>query len=90
MTVKEEDLPQAESVFGSTGINISVEGKKHLGAPLGTDAFAKSLISAKVEKWVKDFKHLSVIAELQPCTHGILCSDEWLGGQMDIPDACCT
>ena len=53
-------------MFGGTGINISVERKKHLGAPLETDAFAKSLISAKVEKWVEEIKHLSVIAESQP------------------------
>ena len=66
LIVKEDYLPRAESVFGGTGINISVQGKNHLGAPLGTDAFAKSFISAKVEKWVEEIKHLSVIAESQP------------------------
>ena len=34
LIVKEEDLPRAESMFSGTGINITVEGKKHLGAPL--------------------------------------------------------
>ena len=39
LIVREEDLPQAKNAFSGTGINISVEGKKHLGAPLGTDEF---------------------------------------------------
>ena len=53
-------------MFSRTGINVSVQGKKHLGAPLGTDEFCKSFISAKVEKWVEEIKHLSIIAESQP------------------------
>jgi len=66
LIVKEEDLPRAESMFSGTGINITVEGKKHLGAPLGTDVFCESFISAKVEKWVEEIKQLSIIAESQP------------------------
>ena len=66
LIVKEEDFPRAESMFSGTGINITVEGKKHLGAPLGTDVFCESFISAKVEKWVEEIKQLSIITESQP------------------------
>ena len=66
LIIKEEDLPQAESMFSGAGINITIEGKKHLGAPLGTDVFRESFISVKVEKWVEEIKQLSIIAESQP------------------------
>ena len=66
LIVKEEDLPRAESMFSGTGIIITVEGKKHLGAPLGTDVFGEYFISAKVAKWVEEIKQLSIIAESQP------------------------
>ncbi len=66
LIIKEEDIPQAESMFSGTGVNITIEEKKHLRAPLGTDVFRESFISAKVEKWVEEIKQLSIIAESQP------------------------
>ena len=66
LIVKEKDLHQAERIFDGTGINIATDGKKHLGAPLGSDTFSKSFVAAKVEKWVEEIKNLSVIAESQP------------------------
>ena len=47
-------------------INTFVKGKKHFGAPLGNNTFGKSFISTKVEKWVEEIKHLSIIAKSQP------------------------
>ena len=45
---------------------ISTEGKPHLGAALGTEAFVHEFVSKKVQQWVEEVLHLSSIASTQP------------------------
>ena len=76
--VKEEALQQAKSIFNESGINITTQGKRHLGAPLGTSTFTQSFVESKVAVWVEEIKRLSSIARTQPqaaytaLTHGIM------------------
>ena len=76
--MKEEALQKAQSIFNESGINITVNGKRHLGAPLGTNAFAQSFVETKVADWVNEIKRLSVVARTQPqaayavLTHGFM------------------
>ena len=42
LIVKEEYLTDATSLFEGTGVAITVEGKRHLGAPIGKRTFAES------------------------------------------------
>ena len=78
LIVKEEALQKAQSIFNESGINITVNGKRHLGAPLGTNAFAQSFVETKVADWVNEIKRLSVVARTQPqaayavLTHGFM------------------
>ena len=67
--------------FAGTGVNITTEGKRYLGAALGTEAFVSAYVKEKVKEWISKIKHLSQIAKTQPhaaysaLTHGL--SSEW-------------
>ena len=67
LTVKHPSLiAEAERLFAGTGITISCQGQKHLGAVIGSDAFQTQYISSKVVKWVHDVEELSKIAAEEP------------------------
>ena len=47
-------------------MNVTTEGKRHLGAAVGTRSFVESYVSKKVEKWKNKIEKLSEIAKSQP------------------------
>ena len=62
----EDNLSKARSLFGDTGITITTEGERHLGAAVGSEDFKISYVSNKVKKWVNDVTELSDIAKEEP------------------------
>ena len=52
----------ANEVFQETGISVTEDAKRHLGAAIGTKAF---YVKQKVSDWVNVVKHLSVNAHTQ-------------------------
>ena len=66
LIVKEEKLEEAESVFEGAGVNITVHGKKHLGAVIGQVEHKQEFVSGLIEKWVLQIKTLSEIAAFEP------------------------
>ena len=68
----------AKEVFQGTGVSVTEEGKRHLGAALGTQCFVEGYVQRKVSEWVKAVERLSTIAETQPhaaytaFTHGLM------------------
>ena len=66
LVVKEGHLADAVKYFENTNVQISTEGKPHLGAALGTEAFVHEFVSKKVQQWVEEVLHLSSIASTQP------------------------
>lgn len=66
LPVKEKFLSDAEKVFSGSGVDISVEGKCYLVAPLGTTSFKESAIAAKVDQWVKEIDQLAHVGHSQP------------------------
>ena len=76
--MREEALEQAQCIFHDSGINISSQGRPHLGAPLGSSAFIQSFVETKVTNWVKEIKQSATIAKTQPqdayaaLTHGLM------------------
>ena len=66
LIVKEHHLAEAMKVFENTSISITTEGKQHLGAALGTEAFVNGFVNRKVQQWIEEVKHLSAIAHTQP------------------------
>ena len=77
LIVKEEHYNKAQNLFSDTEVQITIEGKRHLGAPLGTPTFIESYVHKRVEKWVQEIEKLSTIAMSQPhaayaaFTHGL-------------------
>ena len=65
-------------MFEKSGVSITVEGKKHLGAAIGTNTFIENYVTNKVSGWVSETERLSQIAESQPhaayaaLTHGLM------------------
>jgi hypothetical protein len=78
LVVKKESAEMAKEVFKGTGISITEEGKRHLGAAIGTQSFVESYVQQKVSEWVKAVERLSIIAQTQPqaayaaFTHGLV------------------
>ena len=65
-TTQGENIEMAKKVFQGTGISVTEEGKIHLGAAIGTQAFVESYIERKVSEWVNAVERLSSIAHTQP------------------------
>ena len=61
-----ELLPQAEELFINSEIKITIEGKRHLGAVLGTDDFRKKYCEEKVSEWCEEIEQLSKFAKSEP------------------------
>ena len=51
LIVKPAYLSNAHALFDGTGVQITVEGKRHMGAALGSHLFAEQYVSEKVESW---------------------------------------
>ena len=55
-----------DETFAGSAIKITTEGKRHLGAALGSDGFRLEYASEKVEKWCGEIHKLAEIAKTQP------------------------
>ena len=75
LVVKKVHLADAVKYFENTNVQISTEGKPHLGAALGTEAFVHEFVSKKVQQWVEEVLHLSSIASTQ--THAAFSAFTW-------------
>ena len=78
LIVKEQHLAEAERIFAETGVRITCEGKRHLGAALGTRDFVVDYVREKVTNWKAEIGHLSSFAKSEPhaayaaLTHGLM------------------
>ena len=90
LIIKAEHLPSATKLFQGTGVNITTNGKRHLGAALGSRSFVENYMEDKVGQWVDIIKNLSVIARRQlhaaysAFIHGL--SYKWIYFLRTIPD----
>ena len=72
-------MAEAERIFAETGVRITCEGKRHLGAALGTRDFVVDYVREKVANWKAEIGHLSSFAKSEPhaayaaLTHGLMC-----------------
>ena len=55
-----------KEVFKERDINITVEGKKHLGAVIGSREYLHEYVSEKVSDWVSEVVQLAEFAVTQP------------------------
>ena len=47
-------------------INVTVQGQKHLGAPVGSREYLEEYVSEKVTNWINDIAKLAEFALSQP------------------------
>ena len=59
-------LPTAKSLFHGTGIKITLEGDRHLGAVIGSFNFKESFVKKKIEGWVRDVEQLAEFGREEP------------------------
>ena len=90
LIVKEEHLDQAVTIFGSSGVQITKEGQRHLGAALGTRTFVEAFVTERVKEWTREVEHLATIAASQPhaaysaLTHGL--TSKWSYLSRTVPN----
>ena len=66
LIVKPEKERPAKEIFSETTINITTEGRKHLGAALGSRDFFEEYVDEKGEEWVAQVTRLAEFATTQP------------------------
>ena len=93
LIVKEEHLTDVTNIFENTGVQITKEGHRNLGAALGTQSFTEEYVSKQVQMWVDEVKQLATNAQSQPhaayaaLTHGLTGSWSYLSQTVcDISD----
>ena len=90
LVVKPQHLQTAKDLFRETGLNIAVEGHRHLRAPIGSRDFVEDFVREKVHKWKAEIEKLLNISRSKPqaayavFTHGI--QHRWSFISQTIPD----
>ncbi|EDO42709.1 predicted protein [Nematostella vectensis] len=74
LVTKPEKEESARKIFEGTGINITTEGRKHLGAALGSRPHLEQYVDSKVDEWVGQV--CGPLAEqIKQQTHELPCDD---------------
>ena len=90
LVVKQEHETSARQLFADTEVHITLQGKRHLGAAIGSKSFTEEYVRNKVETWTNEIKRLAQVATSQPhaafeaFTHGL--SSRWSYLTRTIPD----
>ena len=66
LVVHPADEEVARDVFSASDINITTEGKRYLGAALGSTSFIEDFVKTKVEEWNVEIERLANVAGSQP------------------------
>ena len=64
LVVKPEKEGRGKEMLAGTGINITSEGRKHLGAVLGTRSYLKQYAGGKVEDWVGEVTEVGGVCKI--------------------------
>ena len=90
LVVKEQYLKHSQLLFANTCVNVTTDGRPHLGAAIGSTAFVAQYVSNKITTWIRELKLLSSFAITQPhaaysaFTHGLV--SKWLFIARTIPN----
>ena len=84
------DLDEVKRVFHGTGVNITCEGRKHLGAAIGTTDFKEAYVKEKITSWVEMLEKLSEVGKTEPhaaySSYVFGLSHKWRYLQRTVPD----
>ena len=59
LIVKPDKSEDPKSAFDGTDVNVTCEGRRHLGAVLGSRSYLEEYVGNKVETWVQEIPKLS-------------------------------
>ena len=62
----EPHLETATNLFNDSKVNITTEGKRHVGAAIGRSEFRTTYVTKNVNEWCEELKTLSNFAKSQP------------------------
>ena len=62
LIMKENHESTTINAIQNTGVNITTDGKPHLGSTLGTTKFAEDYLHQKVKLWTQELNKLVTIA----------------------------
>ena len=65
LIVNEYQLPNATTLLDNANVNITVEGKRHLGAIVGSEIYKREYVEVLVNDWNSQLCMLSTVAESQ-------------------------
>ena len=68
LIVKKDFINKAKNLFGDSGVIITTEGQRHLGAVIGSESYRDQFVSELVTGWAEQVNKLSEIAKSDP--HG--------------------
>ncbi|KAG0724831.1 hypothetical protein GWK47_039790 [Chionoecetes opilio] len=77
LIVKPEHYDNGVRLFSGSGVIVTKDGQRHLGAVIGTEEFKAKYVGEKVSEWVKEVDVLSDMAKTEPhaaysaFTHGL-------------------
>ena len=77
LIVKEQHLQDATATFANTGIQVTTEGRRQLGAVIGSVSFKDKYVNTLIDQWICQVNRLSEIAKIEPhaaytaFTHGL-------------------
>ncbi len=66
LIIKEQHVSAAQTCFAGTSVNITHEGRPHLGAAISAQEYTESYIQNKIEQWATELKSLAMIASTNP------------------------
>ena len=66
LIIKPEVQGKAKTIFQESGVQITTEGKRHLGALLGSAKYKEEYLFSNVDEWITQLWVLSQIARIQP------------------------
>ena len=90
LVVKDKYVAAARRAFSGTGVVISADGQRHLGAAIGHRDYTATYVTSKVQAWCNDVKRLAEVADIFPhaayaaFTHGLF--SRWSYLMRTIPD----
>ena len=58
-------MMEAQNLFANSRVNITAEGKRHLGAVIGTMEYRNKYVEDLAKDWNNEIMILSTIAETQ-------------------------
>ena len=63
-----EHYDNGVELFNGSGVIVTKNGQRHLGAVFGTEEFKEEYIGEKISEWVKEVDVLSDMARTEPQT----------------------